>query len=367
MKVDDLLLDSIVKLPKKQTDYNFRKYLFGILDEYLIKLKNLDYSGLTSVLPDQDVLRTENLIRGIKGSIDYYLDGKPSNAYDELNKAFDGSSIFSYLITQNTTLDSNFYRLRASEGNYSLQQGELFHIPFHKRVNVSTQRYSIPGFPCLYLANSIYVAWEELGRQPVEKLQAARLINKSDFKYLDLVTDIYTGRPEYVTKKTLDEKWHALLIWPLIAACSIKVFNRSAAFKPEYIIPQLLLQIVRNKGYLHGIRFSSTHIDLNTSLSTGDFHNYAVPVTKDKDMDYCDSLTKIFEITEVVPWQLLEVFSKANKGGATYGGTHPERTNIKSIELIRGRVLQYHFSPFGNLERVLDGLPTKPVITSPPA
>lgn len=32
-----------------------------------------------------------------------------------------------------------------------------------------------------------------------------------------------------------------LIIWPLMAACSVRVKNTTNTFKPEYIIPQLLL------------------------------------------------------------------------------------------------------------------------------
>jgi hypothetical protein len=361
MTINELLQSPIVKLPKVQADFNYRKFLFSVLDDFFTELKNIDFTGVTSISPLSDIDRTENLIEGIKKSVEFYLNGQPFNAYEELKKAFDYSSIFSLLINDGIMPGMNFYRLRANEENYSLPQKELFHIPFHKRGNVATQRYSIPGFPCLYMSNSIYVAWEELGRKPVEKIQAARLTNVSEIKYLDLVTDIYTGRPEFLANKTIDELWSSLLVWPLIAACSIKVFDRSASFKPEYIAPQLLLQIVRNEQNLDGIRFSSTHVNLNESLAEGRFYNYAIPVKIGKDENYCDSLKQKFEMTEVVPWQLLEVFSKINVGTATMGSPHPARDNVKFIELIKGRKLPYQFSPFGNLERTLDNYTPQPI------
>ncbi|MFW1494652.1 hypothetical protein ACEV9S_24505, partial [Vibrio parahaemolyticus] len=57
------------------------------------------------------------------------------------------------------------------------------------------------------------------------------------------------------------------MTWPLIAACSIRVKNPSDNFKPEYIIPQLLLQWARDYKSIDGIRYTSTHIEA-TSLTS---------------------------------------------------------------------------------------------------
>lgn len=362
MTVNQLIKDPIVKLPKTQNDNDFANYLFNLLDVFFDKVKSIDFSNTNIALPTGEITRTENLIKGIKKSIEYYLNGYPFNAYEELKKAFDRSNVFSYLLSNNLSPGYSFYRLRTNEENYSLPQQELFHIPFQKRGNVSTQRYSIPGFPCLYMSNSVYVAWEELGRKPIEKIQASRLENREIFKYLDLTTDIYSGKDNLLTNKTNEEIWSHLVIWPIIAACSIKVFDKNASFKPEYIIPQLLLQIVRNEKELNGIRFSSTHIDLNTSRSEGNFYNFAVPVKEGGSFGHCKTLLKMFEMTEVVPWQLLEVFSRIDMGTTSMGSEYRQRENVSRIELIKGSSpIAYQYSPFGKLEITLDHMQTKSI------
>ena len=63
--------------------------------------------------------------------------------------------------------DSNFYRVRQLPSIYEVEAKELFHIPISKRGIVKTQRYSIPGYPCLYLGKSIYGCWEEMRRPPM--------------------------------------------------------------------------------------------------------------------------------------------------------------------------------------------------------
>ncbi|WP_293880615.1 MULTISPECIES: hypothetical protein [unclassified Sphingobacterium] len=65
---------------------------------------------------------------------------------------------------------ANLFRLRVINQNYPLSKEDLFHIPFDKRSLVSTQRFSISGLPSLYLANSIYVAWEEMKRPSMNEV-----------------------------------------------------------------------------------------------------------------------------------------------------------------------------------------------------
>src|SRR5260370_14148207 len=50
------------------------------------------------------------------------------------------------------------------------------------------------------------------------------------------------------------------ICWPLLAACSISVLHPMEPFISEYVLPQLLLQWVRQSSELHGIRYFSTRI-----------------------------------------------------------------------------------------------------------
>ena len=48
-----------------------------------------------------------------------------------------------------------YFRIRSvNDSNpFLLSRKELFHIPFNKNYLVGTERYSMPGHPCLYLAS----------------------------------------------------------------------------------------------------------------------------------------------------------------------------------------------------------------------
>jgi len=363
MKLIELLQDDVLKLPIYQSTSSFRECLFDRLDSYKSKVDLLDFSELPSIFsPGTEKLSVENLINGIKESIDLYLGGYPFEAFSELKKSFDMSA-FSHLTNGTLPADKNLYRLRKEKGAYSLRQNELFHIPFDDRIKVATQRYSIPGFPSLYVSNSIYVAWEEMGRPTPDQIQACRLKNTKPISYFDLATDIYLGDLSVLNLLAAEELWKHLIVWPLIASCSVKVLNREAAFKPEYIIPQLVLQIVRSEKKWDGIRFSSTHIDLNKMRKAkGAFYNFVLPVKQNKNHGYCDELNKLFEMTEVVPWQNVDIFTKPQ--GSFYMGEDNTPYEIKAIELISENTLAYQYSIFGTLEQRLYSMASTKIETN---
>lgn len=300
-----------------------------------------------------DKKTVENLITDIKKAIDEYLDGYPSRAYDSIGKAHYIKGIVSILETRKYKAGTQFYRLRHQEDNFAKNKTELFHIAFDIRGKVATQRYSIPGFPCLYLANSIYVAWEEIRRKPLSQIQAARFESTKPLHFLDLNTEIYCSDNTTIQSLSNDTLWNYIKCWPLIAACSVKVSDDQASFKPEYIIPQLLLQRVRDEGILDGIRFSSTHIDLKTVKSKGKFYNLVIPVKDRKDKGHCDSLNSLFKMTEVVSWQLMDA-AVGHLHKSTPVSTNKINQNVESIEIIKGGTHPYEYSPFSQMEIYLN-------------
>lgn len=62
----------------------------------------------------------------------------------------------------------------------------MFHIPITMRRQVGTERYSIPGYPCLYLGNSIYVCWEEMNRPLMSSCWVSRLKNTEELELEEL-------------------------------------------------------------------------------------------------------------------------------------------------------------------------------------
>jgi len=353
ISIHDFFNSKKLSLPIIQNkSLTFRESLYKVFDEFLIDLNKLSPKGLGFVNFSVEKKPIENLIEELKKAIDTYLNGYPARAYCLFDSPYI-DPILSILKSGKYKGKTQFYRLRHNEDNFSKNKTELFHIAFDTRGRVATQRYSISGFPCLYLANSIYVAWEEIRRKPLSQIQAARFESTKPIKYLDLVTEIYSSDKLTIDSTNETTLWNYIRCWPLLAACSVKVFDDQASFKPEYIVPQLLLQRVRDEGKLDGIRFSSTHIDLNSVNSKGKFYNLVIPVKDLKDKGHCDSLNSLFKMTEVVSWQLMD---------AAVGHLHKSKPpstaqinpNVERIEIIKGGVYPYEYSPFSQMEIYLN-------------
>jgi len=360
MEILDLISDAVTNVPISYGDTkDFRKLIFSKLSRFKELIDSAEKTSSHPFLEHHNVFTykrsIEKLIDGLLLSIDNFYEGKPAKAYSTFSETMNSLDITEYL-DKNSLLPcgSNLYRMRNAVGNYPLTIYELFHIPFEKRGLVQSQRFSIPGLPSLYTANSIYVAWEEMRRPNVDTIQAIRLVNQRDIKLLDITTDIYNNNSEINTDNP-SEILYKLLIWPLVACCSVKVKNINDTFKPEYIIPQLLLQW-SNKN-LDGIKYSSTHIDLNNTKHKGTFYNVVLPVkTFNVDKGYCRHLKRLFKSTNVLPMQLRQISTIIDRFSHQSSIRSDINLNIEELELIEGTAQSYSQTLFGILEHGLSGI-----------
>lgn len=166
--------------------------------------------------------KTNNVKDIIVTSIKYFLSG---NLFDAVNKI---DSLFYGLKVKTIEKDKCLYRGRSSNVNYLLSKSEMFHIPLNMRHIIKNQRYSLSGFPCLYLGENTYTCWEELerpdfGTTNFVAMKAEQAINLYDLSF-----------PSEITKST---DFETIVI---IIATSLST-KKSYDFKPEYIFPQILL------------------------------------------------------------------------------------------------------------------------------
>lgn len=271
----------------------FGEYLNGVINDYVVS-QLVQYK--TGVLTPEDYKQIIDLCARIKGVIDYGMKGLPFLAvtlfYEKMNVTF---------ATHKYTAGESFYRMRVVEDKRSLDVGELFHIPFSKQGRVETQRYSASGLPCLYLGSSLYGCWEEMKRPSLQSCMFSRCETTEGFSCLDLVI------PEEVDS---NEEMRSLLITiPLIIACSVRVGkeHEKDVFKPEYIMPQTLLQIVsmfdegnkqmmKTDGYI-GIRYKSVCQNSEFGFPDNKFDNVVIPA-KSTGFEYDQRLCELFSMTK---------------------------------------------------------------------
>lgn len=307
-------------------------------------------------------------------AVNQYFRGLPAEAYKEISKLFGLTDLLDQLKTlevfekpenseffeqikkeidkrQERTLKienlvsdvekSVFFRMRVEKDNWlrkNIDHTGMSHIPFSLRGIVKTQRYSVPGYPCLYLGEHIRGCWEELGRANMCDSLVSKVQARRSFKCLDLSMPpkerwqeaIDTVTDSEAQARHDDEIGKTAMLFPFVIACSFRTLDNKADFKPEYIVPQLMLQYVKDSAYatnkwkknsrdektVYGIKYTSVHFEGHKTegCKAEDYDlyaNYVIPVLDIED-EYCRTLSDIFDITDPI-W--LENERIANVGG----------------------------------------------------
>ena len=152
--------------------------------------------------------------------------------------------------------------MRNSQEYVQYEKNEMYHIPFDKNYLVGNERFSITGFPTLYLSSSIYGCWEETGRGNLEYANVALFKNTQNIRLISLIAP---------SSKATVQNNNILLAFPLLLASSLEVVHPKEKFIPEYIVPQLLMECLieyRNQNVttdILGIEYKSVHKN-NSSL-----------------------------------------------------------------------------------------------------
>lgn len=205
-----------------------------------------------------------------------------------------------------------FYRIREGDSDYS--RLDLFHIPMFKRNLIKSYRYSIPGYPCLYLSTGKELCWFECGMPKKFSYSAFQLQTDEKIKLInfsiqpnDLVSSVpiwYANHPE--DKNKIDEYvLKYLIIHPLRVSCSLQVSERNNAFIQEYIISQLLLLWVRKNNEFDGIAYSSC--SAIEKAHEWNYYNIVFPA-KELEKGYCKRLSSLFKITQPVKVGMCNLF-----------------------------------------------------------
>ncbi len=227
--------------------------------------------------------------------------------------------------------DGFYYRIR--QGDFRIKDGEdskkkkiqLFHIKKSLRNRVGAYRYSVAGSPCLYLASDRELAWFECG-MPKQFSYCQMLIDEDNNNGLVLVD--FSFRPVDVLssvtcwllnarrkdKKDVDLIYKFLLryimVYPIAAACSVKVKDRSAKFVEEYVFPQLFMQWIRESDEFDGVRYKSS---LNTNLVGGmGAINIALPVKEYREDGLDRRLAEKIAVSDIGYLDVNSDFKKYN-------------------------------------------------------
>jgi hypothetical protein len=323
----DLILTH--RLPVSRGNMTVRKYLENYFANYIKAYKNALHRTVDcalrpecyALLNDQ-VSVLEELCDDILKIFDYYDAANMSVLYHHFSEMM--NKIEPFLMTKNIGTVGyesyrSYYRIRAGEKAYTRK--DLFHIPLEKRQLIKSYRYSIPGYPCLYLSSGLEMCWFECG-MPKEfsyaafKLEAddACKVKLIDFSMtpVDLVSSIHINYLNHPEDSGLIDKYIAnyLVHFPLRAACSLEVANRDVSFIEEYMFPQQLLLWVRENDCYDGIVYRTS-----SAIEKAREWNYINLVMPAKDIEggYCKHLNNLFTITEPVKVEIRSIIYEHHK------------------------------------------------------
>lgn len=358
MELIDIISNDVFKIPIKKGKVSIVRRIDKKFDVYIELLKQFkNRNKFTATIKDQ-ISNIENLCNKLLQAQKKYLQGSPYKAYSAFSDGMSNLEAFlCFRIRERMKYPEyiNLFRIRSSKSKY-LSQRDIFHIPFEKRGKIRNQRFSINGFPCLYLGSSIYSCWEDLNRPDFENLFISKfkLLTKRP-KILDLTFSIHEAERIIASKKKDDMyyEWslyniiEKIILFPLIISCSIINKESTAIFKEEYVIPQILLEWVRSANKINAIEYFSLSLpdyNLDHSLYT----NYVFPAKQQKLGGHCSFLSSIFELTDPISWN----FAKSLEG-LTKSGSSSSKPDFNILNQKRF----YKNTQFGQMEKIIGSLP----------
>lgn len=339
MKLDTNSFFMKISLPKRYYDnyiisqkYNYEsKKFFEYFDEFcptelekdkqnkvVTKLKNIRDDIQNNFNSINKVFKFYEDIDIAKAQIEFenFMDSIKNDLF--LTTIDDWNEIECNLTKIRQTTTSNFFRIRPVEypsDEIKNNPYELFHIPITKRQYSNNERFSLAGFPCLYLSTMLPLAWQECHCPKIyyySKFRYRAQVNESfvkrnfdtEPKFLSLYAPYEINEYGNFNKYHNFELWLAtitkyLKIYPLVLACSFININGKTPYKQEYIIPQMLMQwLYHHIDEIQGITyFSCTNMTSVTDKWCA--YNLVMPASPpyDKDGKYSKKLLETFYIS----------------------------------------------------------------------
>ncbi len=289
--IDEEVYDNILGILRKSYEYqekyddDFRKVLEACLNDYQFLVKEITIDVLFYALVVNNCYYMNRIVKS-------YLQGRHSTALAQLKNVLKTNRD---LYVTEVSEGEYFYRMRCFGKRKDLSRKDIFHIPINKKRIIKTQRYSAPGYPCLYLGKSLYGCWEEMNRPNTEKTLVACFRSQKLFRALDLRIPTFDEFANNIERY--------LQIFPFIIACGVPVRNANDVYKPEYIMPQLLLEWIIDNNYtkadtIAGVYYTSANRNIDFYILDHEWDNLAIPVQDSLTGDaFCPKLKDLFWCT----------------------------------------------------------------------
>lgn len=163
----------------------------------------------------------------------------------------------SYAFPKGVEPEIQFFRCRMGNPSNAYTAKDMLHLPKSLRAKSGNYRFSIPGNPSLYLANSSYGCWIETGFPAENDFNVSPVLLDGTQKVLNLAVSI---RDFHALNEFEESRVHCWMkLYMLAIATSYRIKEAERTFKSEYIISQSIMMACKKLGY-DGIAYYSKRV-----------------------------------------------------------------------------------------------------------
>lgn len=150
------------------------------------------------------------------------------------------------------------FRSRTGNPSKAFTAKEMSILPLSSRSKSGNYRFSIPGNPSLYLANSSYGCWIETGFPSEIDFNVSPVLLDGTQKIFNLAVTIRDFH--HMNEFEADRVHCWLKLYMLSIATSYRIKEEGRTFKSEYVVSQAIMMACKKLGY-DGVAYYSKRVD----------------------------------------------------------------------------------------------------------
>lgn len=253
---------------------NYKKMFMAHYQNVMKKCRNrkcLNFEACQCIykeLKKTDMKKMEEFFNGIVNVYLYWIDANCTGAIQNFQKLLNRYK----LLESSNVLDFADIYFKGRVTAEVLTCWDMFHIPFNKRYLINNQRYSLTGQPLMYIGSSVLDVVAELENENLSKLKISAIQVPKNIKLYDLRNNIHEELNNLQTElmiKPTGYSFNVAFLYRMILSsiCSFQKRQelRGYSFCEEYVLPQILAQIVKNSKFEGIIYYSTKRYDNVTS------------------------------------------------------------------------------------------------------